>query len=420
MGRTGNRYGFVVLRNGHEVVGKAAVGGSERRGGGGVGNRTASKAMAATIAKYAAMAAIMAPTMAYMPQAIWDIEEIGNRLGQFSNESHCVLFIFAEHSTSQFAGTSVSLRSAVCNVAVAHAPRHSLALRMSEDAVAEIAGVNEESEGEQRSLKKTRTNKRRNNNKNKKPLSEYEVGSTVPGKVVSIMPYGAFVDIGTTTDGLVHVSQLADEFVSEIESVVKVGDEVQVRITEINADINKISLSMRSENAPSRSERNDRRSGGGRSELPEKYKNFDDKEFIKGTVASLMDYGAFVTIDEGVDGLVHVSQISEERDIKVDKVLSVGQEKRKRLSLSMREWKEPEVKEEENDIKGWVDEIPADAKVTLTLVYLTASDVRCRALSRSLGKRLRLRRPNNCFAIPVISRRRRAVMSFLFCHYKSW
>ena len=183
-------------------------------------------------------------------------------------------------------------------------------------------------------MKKTRTNKRRTPSKNKKPLSDYEVGSTVPGKVVSIMPYGAFVDIGATTDGLVHVSQLADEFVSDIESVVKVGDEVQVRITEINSDINKVSLSMRSENAPSRGERNERRTGGGgRSELPEKFKNFDDKEFIKGTVASLMEYGAFVTIGEGVDGLVHISQISEERDTKIDKVLTVGQE----VSLTLHE-----------------------------------------------------------------------------------
>ncbi|EKX48763.1 hypothetical protein GUITHDRAFT_105392 [Guillardia theta CCMP2712] len=303
--------------------------------------------MAATIAKYAAMAAIMAPTMAYMPQ---------------------------------FAGTGVSLRSAVCNVPVAHAPRHSLALRMSDDAVAEIAGVKEETDGEQRSLKKTRTNKRRTPSKNKKPLSDYEVGSTVPGKVVSIMPYGAFVDIGATTDGLVHVSQLADEFVSDIESVVKVGDEVQVRITEINADINKVSLSMRSENAPSRGERNERRSGGGgRSELPEKFKNFDDKEFIKGTVASLMEYGAFVTIGEGVDGLVHISQISEERDTKIDKVLTVGQEvnvriinfdqKRKRLSLSMREWREPEVKPEEDEIRGYIDEVPADAKSAFQIAW---------------------------------------------------
>ena len=63
------------------------------------------------------------------------------------------------------------------------------------------------------------------------------------------MPYGAFVDIGASTDGLVHVSQLADDFVKDIESVVKVGQEVQVRITEINAENNKVSLTMRSENA---------------------------------------------------------------------------------------------------------------------------------------------------------------------------
>jgi small subunit ribosomal protein S1 len=53
------------------------------------------------------------------------------------------------------------------------------------------------------------------------------------------------------------------------------------------------------------------------AEIPEQFKNADDKEFIKGTISSVTEYGAFVTIAEGVDGLVHVSQLSEDR---VDKV----------------------------------------------------------------------------------------------------
>ena len=159
-------------------------------------------------------------------------------------------------------------------------PASRCTLRMQE----EVAGVSEVSDQEQRSLDKTRTNKRpRSDNKNKKPLTDYTVGEMTKGKVVSIMPYGAFVDVGTTTDGLVHVSQIADEFVSDIESVVKVGQEVECRIVSVDTDKNKISLSMRSENA--------KPAGGGggggrgkRAELPEEFKNFDDQKFIPGKV----------------------------------------------------------------------------------------------------------------------------------------
>ncbi len=222
------------------------------------------------------------------------------------------------------------------------------------------------SKEEETALKKTSIAKRAPKSKaNKKPIGEYEVGSTVPGKVVSIMPYGAFVDIGASTDGLVHVSQLADDFVKDIDSVVKVGDEVQVRITEINAENNKVSLSMRSENAKPQG------GGGGRGKkaaIPDEFKNADDKVFIAGTVASVTEYGAFVTIAEGVDGLVHVSQLSEERVESAAKFVKVGQEvqvrvinfdsKKGRLSLSMKEWTEPPPRDETEDIKSFVDETP--------------------------------------------------------------
>jgi len=228
----------------------------------------------------------------------------------------------------------------------------------------------EVSKEESTALKKTSIKKRSGGKSNKKPISEYSVGSTVPGKVVSIMPYGAFVDIGASTDGLVHVSQLADDFVKDIESVVKVGDQVEVRITEINAENNKVSLSMRSENAkPQGGGRQG--GGGGRKEIPEEFKNKDVKEFIKGTVASVADYGAFVTIAEGVDGLVHVSQLSTERVESVAKFVNVGQEvevriinfdsKKGRLSLSMKPWTEPteeELAAAEGGGTSFVDETP--------------------------------------------------------------
>jgi predicted RNA-binding protein with RPS1 domain len=193
---------------------------------------------------------------------------------------------------------------------------------------------------DQRALKKTHTNKRpKEAKKAKKPLSDFQVGTTVAGKVVSIMPYGAFVDIGTTTDGLVHVSQMADEFVSDISTIVKVGDEVQVRIVNIETEINKISLSMRSESAerkprpggdarPAGAPGGDKRRTGGPKELPDEFKNFDDQKFLKGKVVSVLDYGCFVSINDQVEALVHISEMSDNRDSKAESLVKVGQEVR--------------------------------------------------------------------------------------------
>jgi ribosomal protein S1 len=152
------------------------------------------------------------------------------------------------------------------------------------------------------------------------------------------MPYGAFVDIGTTTDGLVHVSQLADEFVSDISTIVKVGDEVQVRIVSIETEINKISLSMRSESAE-RKPRAAREGGDSRApgaggdkkrsnskELPEEFKNFDQQKVMKGKVVSVLDYGCFVALNDQVEALVHVSEMSDDRNVKPEAFVKVGEE----------------------------------------------------------------------------------------------
>jgi ribosomal protein S1 len=234
-------------------------------------------------------------------------------------------------------GSAASLMPAL---RTANVGRAFSAIKMCETAEA-VAGVNEVSDQEQRSLQKTRTNKRGpKNDKNKKPLTEYKVGDTVKGKVVSIMTYGAFVDIGTTTDGLVHVSQLANDFVQNVENVVKVGDEVEVRVLSLDLENNKVSLTMRAEGATRgdgkeggqpRAPRTDkpRKQGGeksARKELPDEFKNFDDKVFIAGKIASVMDYGVFVSLNDDVDALVHVSEISEERNIQPEKMFKVGQE----------------------------------------------------------------------------------------------
>jgi len=110
----------------------------------------------------------------------------------------------------QISAKSTSLRAA-CQISAPRVARHPIGLRMQEDGAA--AAVAETSTEEDAALKKTNIAKNKGGRgggakKNEKPLSEYSVGSTVEGKIINIMPYGAFVDIGATTDGLVHVSQV--------------------------------------------------------------------------------------------------------------------------------------------------------------------------------------------------------------------
>ena len=157
-----------------------------------------------------------------------------------------------------------------------------------------------------------------------------EIGKKYKGVVKSLTSYGAFVDIGGV-DGLVHISELSWNRIKHPSEVVNVGDEVEVYVKDLDTENKKVSLGYKkAEDNPW-----------------EKFK----AEYPIGTVftapvVSLTKFGAFVRILPGIDGLVHISEISNERVEKVSDVLSVGQEvevkltdvdyDRKRISLSMK------------------------------------------------------------------------------------
>lgn len=178
-----------------------------------------------------------------------------------------------------------------------------------------------------------------------KDLSEFEAGSTVSGKVKSITSYGAFVDIGAVTDGLLHISQLASGYVANVGDVLKEGQDVEVRIVNIDASKNQVGLSLMSEQEAADSEaataarqeqrsnkqNNNRRDDG--TVLKElSQKGFSSDDFIEGTVVSTVDFGCFVRIDasklnsevEGeIDGLVHISALGTSRVSSVTDVVNV-------------------------------------------------------------------------------------------------
>ena len=157
-----------------------------------------------------------------------------------------------------------------------------------------------------------------------------EVGKKYTGTVKSLTNYGAFVDIGGV-DGLVHISELSWNRIKHPSEVVKVGDVIEVYVKDLDTENKKVSLGYKkAEDNPW-----------------EKFKaEYPIGSVFTAPVVSITKFGAFVRILPGVDGLVHISDISNERVEKVSDVLSVGQEVnvklidvdygKKRISLSMK------------------------------------------------------------------------------------
>lgn len=161
-------------------------------------------------------------------------------------------------------------------------------------------------------------------------LASLEVGAAVEGVVRKIMDFGAFVDIGGV-DGLLHVSQLSWERVKHPSEILEEGQKIQVRIDKLDEQTGKISLSYRSlqdhpwENIDAR---------------------FPPGALVHGTVTRIAEFGAFVRIATGVEGLVHVSELAHHRVQNVSNVVQEGQEidvkvlsvdaEQQRISLSLK------------------------------------------------------------------------------------
>jgi len=156
------------------------------------------------------------------------------------------------------------------------------------------------------------------------------VGDVIKGQVKSITDFGVFVDLGGI-DGMVHRTELSWTRIKHPSDVVKVGDTLEVYIKELDKEKNRISLGYRkAEDNPWET-------------FKAKY-NVDD--VVKATVVSITPFGAFAQIIPGIDGLIHISQIANQRVSKVADLLSVGQEveakiteidiENQRISISMR------------------------------------------------------------------------------------
>ena len=139
-------------------------------------------------------------------------------------------------------------------------------------------------------------------------FAKLEEGQRIEGTVSRLADFGAFVDLGGI-DGLIHVSEMAWKRVRKVTDILQVGDKVTVNVIAIDPAKNKISLSLKDIC-------NDPWAG-----VTEKY---PVGSIIEGQVVRLAAFGAFVNLDEGVDGLVHISQLANRHVAKPDEVLKVG------------------------------------------------------------------------------------------------
>ncbi len=131
--------------------------------------------------------------------------------------------------------------------------------------------------------------------------AKYLVNGRVRGKVVNLVPYGAFIEIEEGVEGMVHVSELSwTKRIARASDMLKVGDEEEAVVLSINKDDQKISLGIRQTEANPWDEVSDRYPIGAR---------------VSGTVRNFTSYGAFVELEEGIDGMIHVSDMSWTRKI---------------------------------------------------------------------------------------------------------
>ncbi|MBU4556699.1 MAG: 30S ribosomal protein S1 [Actinobacteria bacterium] len=161
-------------------------------------------------------------------------------------------------------------------------------------------------------------------------LGKLAKGQILPGNVSSIVDFGAFVDLGGI-DGLVHISELSWSHVNHPSEVVKVGDPVEVKVLEVDLDRERISLGLK-QTQP--------------DPWQELVKNFPVGSLLEGKVTKLVPFGAFVELGDGVEGLVHISEMAKGHVETPDQVAAVGDEvhikvmdvdlDRRRISLSMR------------------------------------------------------------------------------------
>lgn len=169
------------------------------------------------------------------------------------------------------------------------------------------------------------------------------VGDIVEGTVMRFTDYGAFVDIGGV-DGLLHISEISWGKLKHPQEVLEIGEKIHVKILSMNSEKGKISLGLK-------------------QTKPEPWtvidENYQVGQIVTGKIVQIKEYGCFVELEPGLDGLVHISEVSYKRVANIADELSIGEEvsakileidkDRKRISLSIKETLEKDVDKESEE-----------------------------------------------------------------------
>ena len=189
------------------------------------------------------------------------------------------------------------------------------------------------------------------NSQRDKVLDTLDKGQVRKGIVKNITDFGAFIDLGGV-DGLLHITDMSYKRISHPSEIVKLGDEVEVMVLDFNDKKERISLGMK-------------------QLKPHPWKDvaarYPEGMVVKGKVVSITDYGAFVELEDGIEGLIHVSEMSWTQHVKhPSKILAVGQEveavvlkveeEQERISLGLKQL-------EEDPWEHIDDELPPGARV---------------------------------------------------------
>jgi len=222
--------------------------------------------------------------------------------------------------------------------------------------------------GEQLSVKVLEIDRRRNRlilseraayrdsrrKKKEELVEELRPGQVVEGRVSSLCDFGAFVDIGGA-DGLVHLSELAWQHVRHPEEVLQVGDEVRVQVLSVDRERNRIGLSIK-------------------RLLPEPWETVTERYYVSqlvdAVVTKITDFGAFAQLEDGIEGLIHISELSDRRIGHPTEVVKEGDKitvriiriepERRRIGLSLRRVTDPEYADVDwqfaADMDDWFDD----------------------------------------------------------------
>src|SRR5712691_4702300 len=188
-------------------------------------------------------------------------------------------------------------------------------------------------------------------------FEKLKIGDEIQGKVSGLTTYGAFVNLGAA-DGLIHISELSWDRVANVGDVLQVGQDVQVKVIKLDPETSRISLSLRQL---------------GQDPWDHIEKRFPPGAIVEGEVTKIKKYGAFLQIGDGIEGLLHISELAWEHVEHTEDVVQVGQtlrvrvlqadRSRRRISLSLKQAEEPPSgghadEAEVSDYPGEIERVP--------------------------------------------------------------